>query len=196
MKTLTQITAVATLFLMTIADANAGCLCAASPAFAFSTQCCGGGFGGMDGSGFGFGSGGDNPLIHRKHPLQLDGRRYPVLPGAGDAANHTNLVPVLPGTVGRTYVRKSHPLPRDKHPRTAMLAVRDRGAVSFMTTEKMSGFRMSEDVWLFESDIPLVTWTNGNIVRIEARHEVNDIEAYRAMYVRLIPGRIVYLDFE
>ena len=65
-----------------------------------------------------------------------------------------------------------------------------------MTTEKMSGFRMSEDVWLFESDIPLVTWTNGNIVRIEARHEVNDIEAYRAMYVRLIPGRIVYLDFE
>lgn len=194
MKILIRVTAATALVLFANAIARGGCLCAASPALAMQPTCCVGGSG-LDG-GFGFAFGTDNPLIHRQHPQQLDGRRYPVQPGSGDAVNHTSLVPIVPGTVGRTYVRKSHPLPRDKHPRTAMLAVRDRGAVSFMTAQKMSGFRMSDDVWLFETDIPLVTWTNGNIIRIEARHNDNDIEAYRAMFVRLIPGRIVYLDFE
>ncbi len=100
-----------------------------------------------------------------------------------------------PGTLGTTYERPSHPIPAEKHPRTGMLAVRDGGAVPFLTVQRMGGFRMkSTGVWLFESERPL---DHGvcQIVRVEARRSVQEIEPYSTKFVRLIPGRIVYLDF-
>lgn len=99
-----------------------------------------------------------------------------------------------PGTVGETYTRPSHPIPHDKHPRTAMLAIRDNSDSPIMTVQKMGGFRMKSGVWLFESERPL---DHGacQIVRIEARKTDKDIEPYAVKFVRLIPGRISYLDF-
>ncbi|MEZ6062722.1 MAG: hypothetical protein R3C19_20450 [Planctomycetaceae bacterium] len=99
-----------------------------------------------------------------------------------------------PGTIGETYTRVSHPIPEDKHPRIAMLAVRDMGAEEHITVQRMGGYRMSNGIWFFESSRPLINCSE-NIVRVEARQNANDIQPYKVKFVRLIPGRIVYLDF-
>ena len=103
-------------------------------------------------------------------------------------------VVVLPGTVGQTYSRVSHPIPENEHPRTAMLAVRDKRAVRYLTVQRMGGFRMQNGIWLFETTLPLYPGQD-NIVRVEARRERADVQPYEVKFVRLIPGRIVYLDF-
>lgn len=99
-----------------------------------------------------------------------------------------------PGTLGETYSRTSHRIPEDKHPRTGMLAVRDKGSAKLMTVERMGGFRMKNGIWLFESSRPLDHGVS-QIVRVEARNTAKDVEPYETRWVRLIPGRIVYLDF-
>jgi hypothetical protein len=103
-------------------------------------------------------------------------------------------VPPPPGTIGQTYTRVSHPIPEDEHPRTAMLAVRDNRQVEHLSVQRMGGFRMDNGVWLFETERPTIPGVE-NIVRVEARREANDIQPYKVMFVRLIPGRIVYLDW-
>jgi hypothetical protein len=133
--------------------------------------------------------------IHGPHPAQADGRRYPIYPLCARAAKETSLVPLVPGTLGKTYTKTSHRIPEDKHPRLGMLAVRDSGKVEYLSVQRMSGFRMDSGVWLFETDRPLVSWTE-DIVRIEARKEAADVEPYAVSFVRLIPGRLVYLDFK
>jgi hypothetical protein len=104
------------------------------------------------------------------------------------------LSPSPPGTLGQTYTRLSHPIPSDEHPRTAMLAVRDSQSAPHLTVQNMGGFRMKNGVWLFESSRPLDPGAC-QIVRVEARQTSQDVEPYDTRFVRLIPGRIVYLDF-
>lgn len=99
-----------------------------------------------------------------------------------------------PGTIGQTYFRSSHPIPTDEHPRTGMLAVRDNGSISFLSVQNMGGIKMKSGIWLFESTRPLDPGAS-QIVRVEARQTPQDIEPYSTKFVRLIPGRIVYLDF-
>ncbi len=99
-----------------------------------------------------------------------------------------------PGTIGETYTRASHPIPEDEHPRAAMLAVRDHGIEQNIQVQRMGGYRMTNGVWLFETTRPL-TYCSENIVRVEARQDPNDIQPHKVKFVRLIPGRIVYLDF-
>ena len=138
---------------------------------------------------------GDWTAIHAPHPAQADGRRYPIHPWGSRADVGSSLVPLVPGTLGKTYTRTSHRIPEDKHPRIGMLAVRDSDNVKYLSVQKMSGFRMESGVWLFETDVPLVSWTE-NIVRVEARNEAADVEPHTVSFVRLIPGRLVYLDFQ
>ncbi|HIE97194.1 MAG: hypothetical protein ABGZ53_27775 [Fuerstiella sp.] len=133
--------------------------------------------------------------IHAPLPAQADGRRYPIQPFGGRPGLGSSLVPNVPGTLGETYTKTSHRIPEDKHPRLGMLAVRDNRVLAHLSVQKMSGFRMESGVWLFETDKPLVTWTE-NIVRIEAREEPEDVEPHTVRFVRLIPGRLVYLDFK
>jgi hypothetical protein len=104
------------------------------------------------------------------------------------------LAPLPPGTLGQTYSRPSHPVPVDEHPRTAMLAVRDDGSIPFLSVQNMGGIKMKSGIWLFESRRPLDPGAC-QIVRVEARQNAADIEPYSTRFVRLIPGRIVYLDF-
>ncbi|MBL8812417.1 MAG: hypothetical protein JNM43_19795 [Planctomycetaceae bacterium] len=104
------------------------------------------------------------------------------------------LSPTPTGTIGQTYSRPSHPVPDDEHPRTGMLAIRDGGTVPWMSVQNMGGIKMKSGVWLFESNRPLDPGAS-QIVRVEARHNEKDIEPYQTKFVRLIPGRIVYLDF-
>lgn len=116
---------------------------------------------------------------------------------SGRVEDHRFELPLSPapaGTLGRTYQKISHPVPEDEHPRTAMLAVRDGGTIKHLSVSGMGGFRMKSGVWLFESNRPLSPGVCG-IVRVEARHHPRDIEPYDTRFVRLIPGRIVYLQF-
>ena len=108
-------------------------------------------------------------------------------PGIGDP----HFRPV--GTIGRTYTRISHAIPIDKHPRTAMLAVKDNGKIPYLSVGIMGGVKMKNGIWIFESTRPLDPGAC-QIVRVEARQTPQDVEAYAVRFVRLIPGRIVYLD--
>ncbi len=118
----------------------------------------------------------------------------PMLAPMSIAPIELALVPGPPGTVGQTYSRPSHPVPSDEHPRTAMLAVRDNGTVPFLSVNNMAGIKMKSGIWLFESRRPLDPGAC-QIVRVESRTTSADVEPYSTKFVRLIPGRIVYLDF-
>ena len=98
------------------------------------------------------------------------------------------------GTLGITYFRHTHPVPDDKHPRLGMLAVRDKQRFRVVVVRGMSGLRLKNGAWLFESDRPLDPGAS-HVVCIEAKDHVMDVGAITKRYVRLIPGRIVYLDF-
>jgi hypothetical protein len=104
------------------------------------------------------------------------------------------IAPLPPGTLGQSYYRISHPVPGDEHPRSGMLAVRDNGRNEFLSVQTMGGVRMKSGIWLFESQRPLDPGVC-QIVRVEARENPRDIEPYATKFVRLIPGRIVYLEF-
>ena len=75
-----------------------------------------------------------------------------------------------------------------------MLAVRDQKTVKFMRAQRMGGFRMNNGIWLFEANRPLFPGQE-HVIRVEARHDKADIQPYKVKFVRLIPGRLVYLDF-
>lgn len=100
----------------------------------------------------------------------------------------------LLGTLGRTYYRQSHPVPTVKHPRAGMLAIRTTKKWP-ISVDGMSGIRLQSGVWLFESNRPLDIGVS-HVVRVEHRRNVNDIEATAYRFVRLIPGRVVYLNFD
>jgi hypothetical protein len=98
------------------------------------------------------------------------------------------------GTLGVTYFRHTHPVPDDKHPRLGMLAVRDKQRFRIVVVRGMGGLRLKNGIWLFESDRPLDPGAS-QIVCIEAKDHMMDVDAITKRHVRLIPGRIVYLDF-
>lgn len=109
--------------------------------------------------------------------------------------NRSGELGIVPkGTLGQTYTRVSHPVPLDKHPRTGMLAVKDDGSIKYLTVGIMGGIKMKNGIWLFESTRPLDPGAC-QIVRVEARETPQDIEPYATRFVRLVPGRIVYLEF-
>ena len=84
------------------------------------------------------------------------------------------------GTLGHTYTRVSHPIPLDKHPRTAMLAVKDNGTVPYLTVGVMGGVKMKNGIWLFESTRPLDPGAC-QIVRVEARQTPQDVEPCQSL---------------
>ncbi len=118
---------------------------------------------------------------------------WPMVPLAADGVMLTDQGRP-PGTLGWTYRRKSHAIPSDKHPRTAMLAVRNSVGASILSAQNMGGFRMKSGVWLFETSRPL-DFGASHIVRVEARSTLQEVEPSSVRFVRLIPGRLVYLDF-
>lgn len=104
-----------------------------------------------------------------------------------------------PGTLGQTYLRPTRPVPVDKHPRVSIIDIRAGGATQvkvygtneFRTKDMITGFQDRRDptLWRFESE-PLVPGVP-NIYRVEARYG----DSIQNRYVRLVPGRIVTLDF-
>lgn len=104
-----------------------------------------------------------------------------------------------PGTLGQTYQRPTRPIPVDKHPRVSIVDVKASGATlvkvygtnEFRTKDAVSGFQDRRDasVWRFESE-PLVPGVP-HIYRVDAHYG----DSIQQKYIRLVPGRIVTLDF-
>ncbi len=104
-----------------------------------------------------------------------------------------------PGTLGQTYQRPMRPIPVDKHPRISIVDVRAPGATSvkvygtyeYRTKDGFTGFQDRKDpsVWRLESE-PLVPGQS-NIYRVVAKYG----DSAQERYIRLVPGRIVTLDF-
>ncbi len=137
------------------------------------------------------------PMIQHQHQhLDAGDFNFDVTEHHDAAGNVMNQeLSITPaGTLGQTYTRVSHPVPLDKHPRTGMLAVKEDGTIPYLTVSVMGGLKMKNGIWLFESTRPLDPGAC-QIVRVEARETPQDIEPYATRFVRLIPGRIVFLNF-
>ena len=104
-----------------------------------------------------------------------------------------------PGTLGQTYQRPMRPIPVDKHPRVSIVDVRAPGATSvkvygtneYRTKDGFTGFQDRKDpsVWRLESE-PLVPGVP-HIYRVVAKYG----DTMQEKYIRLVPGRIVTLEF-
>jgi len=104
-----------------------------------------------------------------------------------------------PGTLGRTYQRPMRPIPVDKHPRISIVDVRAPGATAvkvygtneYRTKDSFAGFQDRKDpsVWRLESE-PLVPGVP-HIYRVVAKYG----DTAQEKYIRLVPGRIVTLEF-
>ena len=104
-----------------------------------------------------------------------------------------------PGTLGQTYQRPMKPIPVDKHPRVSIIDVRAPGATAikvygtneYRTKDGFVGFQDRKDasIWRFESE-PLTPGVP-HIYRVVAKYG----ETSQEKYLRLVPGRIVTLDF-
>ncbi len=104
-----------------------------------------------------------------------------------------------PGTLGQTYQRPTRPIPVDKHPRIGIVDVRAPGATAirvygtyeYRTKDGFSGFQDRKDpsLWRMESD-PLVPGIP-HIYRVVAKYG----DTAQEKYIRMVPGRIVTLDF-
>ena len=136
-----------------------------------------------------------NPMMHDEGIGDAD-LDHSILeaPGEADSYDGREREIIPPGTLGQTYTRVSTPIPLDKHPRTGMLAVKDNGTIPYLTVGVMGGVKMKNGIWLFESTRPLDPGAC-QIVRVEARETPQDVQPCATRFVRLIPGRIVYLDF-
>lgn len=122
--------------------------------------------------------------------------------GSGTASYNLPSTPDVgppPGTLGQTYHRPMRPIPVDKHPRISIVDVRAPGATSvkvygtyeFRTKDGFTGFQDRKDpsVWRLESE-PLVPGQS-HIYRVVAKYG----DTAQERYIRLVPGRIVTLDF-
>jgi hypothetical protein len=135
------------------------------------------------------------PVSHPPvQPVPLRPQPDPAMSAGPAAAPDQPVAVQLRGTLGFTYLRVSHPVPEDKHPRSGMLAVRMGDAEEVLSIRGMSGIKLKSGVWLFESNRPLDPGVP-HIVRIEAKEHPLDVDAVATRFVRLIPGRIVYLSF-
>lgn len=133
------------------------------------------------------------------HPFAAPAIPYAPSPYAGMPAPpppRPPLPPVLPppGTLGRTYLQPSRPIPDNLHPRMGVLEVYGVGDRE-VTVDGMKGFRDDDGVWRFESKAPLVPGVLPLIYEVRARTPSSPAGNEDVRVVRLIPGRIVRLDF-
>ena len=106
---------------------------------------------------------------------------------------------MLSGPPLPTYLRPTRPIPVDKHPRVSIIDVQANGATQvkvygtneYRTKDGIAGFqdRRNAALWRFESE-PLTPGVP-HIYRVDAYFG----ESVQHRYVRLVPGRIVTLEF-
>lgn len=129
-------------------------------------------------------------------------------PGYGDSVYGPQpYVPVAvahvpPGTLGRTYSLQSFPVPTNKHPRAGMLQVRVTGATriivhdtnEFRTQDKLDGFQNAQDPDVFHFTSEPLTPGLPHIYRVEVHMANEHGVSVQERFVRLIMGRVVFLN--
>ncbi len=101
-----------------------------------------------------------------------------------------------PGTLGRTYLRTSWPIPKDEHPRTAIIQITAPGftEIEIDGLADMEGFQRKDGVWIFKSDKPLIPGIP-HIYHVKAGYRNVENKDWKVRTVRLIPGRVVTLEY-
>ena len=103
-----------------------------------------------------------------------------------------------PGTLGQTYTRYSKPIDLDEHPRSSEIEI--SGAqhleLELEGVQKYKGELHPDGIWRFKSERPLIP----HIPQIyKVKSVTKDVHGRKVdqnvRYVRMIPGRIVYLAF-
>jgi hypothetical protein len=120
-----------------------------------------------------------------EHPASMAERI--VKPG------HAVLPP--PGTLGKTYLRTSWPIPKDEHPRTAIIQIDAPGVseIEFEGLADMEGFERPDGLWIFRTERPLLPGVP-HIYHVKAGYRGKEPH-WEVRTVRLIPGRVVTLEF-
>ena len=102
-----------------------------------------------------------------------------------------------PGTLGMTYRQPSWLVPKDAHPRTAMIdVIAPPGAqtVAVEGLEDVQGSLGDDGIWHFASEGPLMPHLP-HIYVVRARIIRDGKPADELRTVRLIPGRLVFLAY-
>jgi hypothetical protein len=101
-----------------------------------------------------------------------------------------------PGTLGQTYQRQSWPIPKDEHPRTAIIEVTAAGFTEMRVDglADMEGFQRPDGAWVFKSKQPLTPGV-AHIYYVKAGYKNSPNEKWDVRTVRLIPGRVVTLEY-
>ncbi|MCA9068006.1 MAG: hypothetical protein KDA84_03750 [Planctomycetaceae bacterium] len=118
------------------------------------------------------------PMLHSE---QLARPAYAVLPP--------------PGTLGQTYLRRSWPIPKDEHPRTGIVQIDAPGftEIEVEGLVDLEGFHREDGVWIFKTKKPLTPGVP-HIYQIKAGYKQSQ-QRKEVRTLRLIPGRVVTLDF-
>ncbi len=126
-------------------------------------------------------------------PLPQVASPLPVLSGYQPQAgmNRWGMMPP-PGTLGRTYQRRSALIPDEDHPRVGIVAVKlpeDANVSARGMKVKWTG-----EEWLLESSQPLVPGIP-HVYAVKAEWETPTGKVQQTRWVRLIMGRVVDLEF-
>ena len=130
-------------------------------------------------------------------PMQAEGSVY----YNNHAAQQSYIPAAPPGTLGRTYYRTSREIPAKKPPRVGMIDVQFNNPDAKISVYNTHPFREEDSLegrknkkhpnhWIFESK-PLVPGIP-HIYRVESQDPSG---AVQVKYIRLVPGRIVDLQF-
>lgn len=100
-----------------------------------------------------------------------------------------------PGTLGQTYLRRSWPIPKDEHPRTAYVQIDAKGftEIEIEGLNDMEGFQRPDGIWIFKTEKPLMPGLP-HIYHVKAGYKQSQ-QGKEVCTLRLIPGRVVTLDF-
>jgi hypothetical protein len=121
--------------------------------------------------------------------------RYSAVPPSERIGKPGFAVLPPPGTLTQTYLRQSWPIPKDEHPRTAIIQISAPGftEIEIEGLADLEGFQRPDGAWIFKTEKPLIPG-NPHIYHVKAGHKNND-DRWEVRTVRLIPGRVVTLDY-
>lgn len=120
----------------------------------------------------------------------------PASPAPARVAKPGWVVVPPPGTLGKTYQRQSWPIPKDEHPRTAIIQVSAPGFTQMQVDglADMEGFQRPDGAWIFKSKQPLTPGVP-HIYHVKAGYKNSENNTWDVRTVRLIPGRVVTLEY-
>lgn len=150
----------------------------------------------------------DQSVPYEPTPVQIDPAPDPTM-SRWDQSPQTHAAPspvaVLkpgwvvvppPGTLGQTYQRQSWPIPKNEHPRTAIIQVTAPGFTAMMVDglADMEGFQRPDGAWIFKSKQPLTPGVP-HIYYVKGGYKNTENTTWDVRTVRLIPGRVVTLEY-